>query len=130
MLKEPPKKIIRIGYNLTQARLKYRENGSYYLEQALMWMTEMRPKIVKQARADGITANEHDFSEAFEILWKAQHGLIQYRADPSSRDYALVNAAAESIGRAHKLLADIMERYGYRPITLDDFAEFGAGGGR
>lgn len=129
-MKEPPKKIIRIGYNLTQARLKFRDEGAYYLQQALEWMTEIRPRIVKEARDEGILANEHDFSEAFEILWKAMHGVIQYNANPASRDYALINATAESIGKAHKLLADVMADYGYRPITLEDFLEFGTGGGR
>lgn len=129
-LREPPRKVIKIGYNLTKARLNFKEHGGTYLYDALKWMGEIRSDIVNQARKRGIDANEHDFSQAFEILWKAQHGKIQYDANASSRDYALVNATAESIGHAHKLLAEIMDRYGYRRITLEDFKEFGDGGGR
>lgn len=130
-LKEPPKEVIETGYNLTQARLKFRQIDGYtYLDDALSSIADLRPKLVKIARKDGLIANEHDFSQALEILWKAQHARIQWLANPASRDYALVNAAAESIGLAHKLLADLMIAYGYRPITLKDFKDFGAGGGR
>lgn len=130
-LKEPPRKAIKVGYNLTQARLKFRSTEDYsYLTDALDWIAELRPKIVNEARADGLNANEHDFSEALQVLWTAQHARIQWLANPASRDYALVNAAAESIGKAHKMLADLMISYGYRPITLEDFLEFGVGGGR
>lgn len=129
-LKEPPKKAIRIGYNLTKARLNFTSELNYYLPEALEWIKELRPVVVNRARKEGIEAKEHDFSEAIEILYKALHGKIQYDADNSSRDYALINATAESIGKAHKLLADTMRLYGYRPITLEDFLEFGDGGGR
>ncbi len=129
-LKEPPRKAIRVGYNLTKARLNFTSELNYYLPRAIEWIHELRPIIVKQAREEGIEANEHDFSEALEILYKALHGKMHYDIDPSSRDYALVRATAESIGKAHRLLADTMKLYGYRPITLQDFLEFGDGGGR
>jgi hypothetical protein len=126
---EPFPSTVEIGYKLTKARLHFTEPKSY-LTQAINEMLPMRKDVVNDARDRGIRANEHDFSEVMVILWNAVHAQIQYHANPSHTDYGRVNAAAESIGHAHKLLADIMRDYGYRDITLEDFAEFGSGGTR
>lgn len=125
---EPGKKIIKIGYDLTKARLRFTENDNY-LSGAIESAQKIRARLVNDARKRGVNANEHDFSEGFKLLYQALHAQIQYQAGQPT-DYARLGAAAEMIGEAHKKWADILLSYGYRPITLDDFLEFGAGGGR
>lgn len=130
-LLEPRRRSVKIGYMLTKARLNFTDTSAPpYLSDALSMAEEHHKVLVQDARARGIVANEHDFAEGFEILYKALHGQIQWLANQSSRDYAFVRATAWSIGRAHYLWAQVLVRYGYRPITLDDFLEFGDGGGR
>lgn len=126
---EPYPGTVEIGYKLTKARLRFTEPNSY-LTEAMNQMAAIRKDVVADARERGIRANEHDFSEALTVLWNAVHAQIQYHANPSHTDYGRVNAAAESIGHAHKMLADVMRGYGYRDVTLEDFAEFGSGGTR
>ena len=126
---EPYPGTIEIGYKLTKARLQFTEPTAY-LSDAIERIVAIRKDVVNDARARGIRANEHDFSAAFVILWNAVHAQIQYHANPAHTDYGRVNAAAESIGQAHKMMADVMRTYGYRDVTLVDFAELGSGGTR
>lgn len=126
---EPKHKTVKIGYMLTKARQNFDQPDSYLVDALIE--AELHHKIlVQKARARGIIANEHDFAEGFRILYNALHAQIQYRANPGAVDYARMRAAAWSIGEAHKAWADVVTSYGYRPITLDDFLEFGDGGGR
>lgn len=130
-LLEPRRRTVKIGYMLTKARINFEDTASPpYLSDALAKAEEHHKVLVEDARARGIVANEHDFAEGFQILYNALHGQIQWLANSASTDYARVKATAWSIGHAHYLWSQVLLRYGYRPITLDDFLEFGDGGGR
>ena len=123
---EPPKICIKAGYYMTKARLKFVEADNYYLNDAI--------EHVKRARAY-LEKNHGVFqmrvSPVLVLLYEAQHVQIQYReATGRSVPYSILNAAAEKVGSAHYQASLIMQELGFRPITVEDFKEFGAGGGR
>lgn len=150
--------VVKTGYYMRKAFEAATEDqdyskAQYMLSTALQWARKLVKPVVMDARNRGALANENDFGDAFVDLYTASHAFVQYRNDGlQGRGWDLMEAAAWKIEAAHRKFAVVLSGepslidpnknakclredgvnhgYGFRHVTLDDFAEHGDGGGR
>ena len=126
-LKDPPEFIIKAGYNMTKARLNWwdlDEDKDYYLETAIKLM---RRAITWMEKNEGMFQIEA--GETMYYLMEAAHARTMMKTGASHDSYRK-EQGLWAIARAHKAARDVLQKYGYRDITNEDFAKHGDGGGR
>lgn len=127
-LLEPPKSAIETGYNITKAH-NYLAGPSYHkAEYYIMAAIHCVPmayedinKVLKKKKRPLL----YRFAQApIGLLGKAKKKIVNRAPSPTDREIAIGR-----LMRAHELFSDLMEENGFRPITSEDFEEFGVGGG-
>jgi hypothetical protein len=104
-LREPSAEAIQCGYYLTKAR-KAQEEAVEFLTKALYYGNKARDQMV----AEGV--------------------MYFMETSPGFKKIGEAIAGSHSAGAAHDELRRLMKEHGYRDITNEDFATYGAGGGR
>lgn len=126
-LRDPPEICIKAGYYMTKARLNFEDKSGYELSRAIELVLKARRHLEKNEGMFQMRA-----SPVLVPLYEALHVQEQYRSPSPDRPvpYSILRAAAEKVGIAHHEASKIMTELGFRPITIEDFKQFGAGGGR
>ena len=123
-LKEPRRVFIKAGYYMTKARMTWPGLDNYYLEEAIGLIEQSIERLVA---SDGMYFMQG--SETLYFLNEAAHVKANLRAGKPSDIYR-IEQGRHAIGRAHNVGRLVLKSFGYRDITAEDFAEFGAGGHR
>lgn len=91
------------------------------------WLTKAR---IAQELAEASLIKALGFAHAATPILVSQAGAFKMQVSPGMKLIGEAIAGCHTAGTAHDTLRKLMLDLGYRPITNQDFAEYGDGGGR